>query len=430
MNDPWFSLPINNIKRAKSALEHGNLRKAAQALQSNGVHQGTREIIKILEEKHPWDEPIPIVESTVKRTRLFANPDVQRAIETFPNASAPGPDGFRASYLKDLITLPGSSSFLSVLTSFFNIMGTGSFPTILAPFYSAATLIPVKKKDNGVRPVGVPNVDHRTVSKLHFKKSCKEATRALSPYQLGVGVNSAVEAIPHAVQNLINNFEPNHSVLTLDFNNAFNSLSRPPMLKAIFESSPLVHDFASWTYSQHSYLFIQGKIIMSCKGVRQGDPLGPYYFALALQELVKAINLRFAESLKVHVWYLDDGTIICPSEIVSDVYSFIVHFIPSLGLELNASKCNVFAPTYQSEWNDLPEELQKSIDGITLLGTPVGSQSYIHNVVDKKVKNIITAIDLLPELNDPQAELCLLRACFGNSKIAHLTHPSLKLSTD
>ena len=235
----------------------------------------------------------------VKRTQLFSTADVQRAIETFPNASAPGPDGFRVSYLKDLVVLPGSSSFVSSITSFFNLMGTGSFPTILAPFYSAATLIPVRKKDNGVRPVGIPNVDHRTVSKMHFRKNCKEGARSLSPYQLGVGVSNAVEAIPHSVQNLIDNFPPDHSVLTLDFNNAFNSVSRPPMLKAIFESSPSVHDFASWTYSQHSYLFIQDKVIMSCKGVRQGDPLGPYYFSLALQELVKAIELRFVGCLKL-----------------------------------------------------------------------------------------------------------------------------------
>ena len=66
-------------------------------------------------------------------------------------------------------------------------------------------------------------------------------------------------------------------------------------------------------------------------------------------------------------------------------------------------------------------EVQKSTEGVTILGTPVGNQSYIHDVVSKKVKSIIAAINLLPELNDPQIELCLIRACFGNSQIAHLT---------
>ena len=160
---------------------------------------------------------------------------------------------------------------------------------------------------------------------------------------------------------------------------------------------------------------------MSCKGVKQGDPLGPYYFCLVLDELVKAINERF-KALNLHVWYLDDGTIICPSESVKDVLEFIADFTPTLGLVMNRQKCYVYAPTFQPEWDDLPPEIQKSTEGIVILGTPVGKHEYIAAFAEEKVDQLIEAIDLLPEINNKQSELLLVRACFGNAKFTHLTN--------
>ena len=210
-------------------------------------------------------------------------------------------------------------------------------------------------------------------------------------------------------------------MLTIDFSNAFNTADRKLLLQKVFEKSPLVSNWANWSYSQHSFLFVRSTHEMSCKGVKQGDPLGPYYLCLVLDELVKAINERFND-LNLHVWYLDDGTIICPSESVKDVLEFIADFTPTLGLVMNRQKCYVYAPTFQPEWHDLPPEIQKSTEGIVVLGTPVGKHEYIAAFAEEKADQLIAAIDLLPEINNKQSELLLVRACFGNAKFTHLTN--------
>ena len=103
--------------------------------------------------------------------------------------------------------------------------------------------------------------------------------------------------------------------------------------------------------------------------------------------------------LKLHVWYLDDGTIICPSEIVKDVLDFIADFTPTLDLVMNCQKCYVYAPTFQPQWDDLPSEFKKSTGGIVILGTPVGKHEYIAAFADEKVEQLMEAIGLLPEIN-------------------------------
>ena len=209
--------------------------------------------------------------------------------------------------------------------------------------------------------------------------------------------------------------------MTFDFLNAFNMVGRKTMLQRVLEISPAASKWANWAYSQHSYLFIGNSNIMSCSGIKQGDPLGPYYFCLVLDALVKAINEKFT-GLKLHVWYLDDGTIVCPSSMVKEIYEFVSNSSRSLGLELNDEKCFVYAPTHQPQWDELPPLVNRSTEGLVILGSPVGNMSFISDFAEEKVKELNAAIDLLPEMDNKQAELLLLRACFSNCKIAHLTN--------
>ena len=65
-------------------------------------------------------------------------------------------------------------------------------------------------------------------------------------------------------------------------------------------------------------------------GVQQGDPLGPFLFSMVLHSLFKLIEEPVL-GLDVHVWYLDDGTIIGDIDLVVRVLSVIEEFGPRLG---------------------------------------------------------------------------------------------------
>ena len=58
---------------------------------------------------------------------------------------------------------------------------------------------------------------------------------------------------------------------------------------------------------------MDGKQLDSCRGVQQGDPLGPLIFSLALQLAVEKVKSRSAAEAPGDpdfiAFYLDDGTV-------------------------------------------------------------------------------------------------------------------------
>jgi hypothetical protein len=72
----------------------------------------------------------------------------------------------------------------------------------------------------------------------------------------------------------------------LDRRNAFNSLSRQKMLYEVAQRCPALLPLAAWACQLHSRLPLRGRpdaTILSTRGPRQEDPLGPLFFALAMQ---------------------------------------------------------------------------------------------------------------------------------------------------
>ena len=80
---------------------------------------------------------------------------------------------------------------------------------------------------------------------------------------------------------------------------------------------------------------------MSKLGVQQGDPLVPLLFYVVLHSLVTSIEERVPD-LDVHVWYLDDGTIIGDIDLVVRALGVIEEVGPRLGAHLNHRKSEIW----------------------------------------------------------------------------------------
>ncbi|GKD43639.1 putative reverse transcriptase domain-containing protein [Tanacetum coccineum] len=129
-------------------------------------------------------------------------------------------------------------------------------------------------------------------------------------------------------------------MLTVDFSNAFNLVDRSALLHKVRVKCSSISLWVDFLYGQASRLYIEDTHIWSATGVQQGDPLGPFLFALILHPLLHKI--KDSCKLLLHAWYLDDGKILGDSEEVARVLDIIMVSGPGLGLELNIKKTEIF----------------------------------------------------------------------------------------
>ena len=103
--------------------------------------------------------------------------DLYKAIISFPNGSAAGPDKIVPQIFKDLVSKSNGSAgliFLKSLTKLINLIGDGKIPEPLRPFFFGAKLIALIKIDGGLRPIAIGNTLRRIASKCAGSKALSE----------------------------------------------------------------------------------------------------------------------------------------------------------------------------------------------------------------------------------------------------------------
>jgi hypothetical protein len=370
---------LYNIKRARQAIQDGHYRKAIQALSSSGLAP-VSEIVKDDLLKHP-QLPSPSVPSSPPPSSVRIEEScVLRALKTFPPGTAPGPSGLKVNHLKEAALCPSparASAALQSLSKVTNILGSGLAPSEVFPHICGATLLAIRKKNGGLRPIAIGEVLRRLVSKCLSRMVSSEAACILSPLQVGVGVPAGAEAIVHSINSIQEDpsISPSQKwVLLLDFSNAFNSISRVNMFEEIRSQIPSLSSWFESCYGSPSYLHFGPYTINSVCGVQQGDPLGPLGFALTLHPIVERIK-REVPHLLTNSWYLDDGTLCGSAEDLSSALSIIEEEGPSKGLHLNHLKSLLFIPKEDNSSNPLPSDIPVSRDGFDILGSPIGPPS-------------------------------------------------------
>ena len=151
---------------------------------------------------------------------------------------------------------------------------------------ASAGLIPLGKKDGGVRPIAVGETFRRLAGKILVSRYQPALSSQFQPSQLGVGFKGGSEVIIHRIRDWLASAGADEALLQIDFRNAFNSLSRAKMLPSVLQRCPLLHRYAVACYGHPASLFADGFQLESSEGEHQGDPLAPAFFAATIQPLV------------------------------------------------------------------------------------------------------------------------------------------------
>ena len=412
-----------NIWRAKKAVQDGQYSKAIKALTSNGLATPSREVLQEMLSKHPQSAPPTLPPGPAPTPVSLLTSAVRKGVLSFPHGSAPGPSALRPSHLREAVRCPSpdqADRLLAALTNVVNLLAAGQAPPTINPFLCGASLLASRKKSGGHRPIAVGEVLRRLVSKCLASHVRQSAISILNPLQLGVAVQGGCEAIVHAVSQAMTSLpdERRWSIL-LDFSNAFNNINREAMFVEFRRRLPGLSAWMEFCYSGQPLLHLGKDTIHSCCGVQQGDPLGPLGFALTLHPLVERIKAE-VPSLALNAWYLDDGTLVGPTEDLSAALEIVEREGPSLGLYLNRGKSLLYIPNQcDAAKSTLPPDVPVTRGGFCLLGCPIGPPSFCEEVLQARVAKIRECLDVLRDLGDSQLETTLLRSCLALPKLSY-----------
>jgi hypothetical protein len=369
-------------QKAQTKLSDGDIRGALKMLTSQDMIALRNEAtIQALEKKHP--PPRKYNSTTVFQQKKDNNMssvtslEVTKAIESFPNGSAGGLDAIRPQHLKDLTSDVLSQNKVNLTTSLTNL-GTlllllnGEVPSSICQILYGANLCALKKKDGGIRPIAVGSTIRRLISKIVCRRIVDKLESKFRPHQLGFGTKGGIEAAIHSVRRYLQ--YPHQStkvLLKIDFLNAFNMLDRDTILKKVNEEIPEFYNFLNQCYQKLSNLYYYGStVILSQRGVQQGDPLGPTLFCLGIQSMINSL------CSELNIWYMDDGTLIFDQENVFQDLESIISRLKDIGLELNFSKCELAVTSDDTEErNKILEQFNFIAPGDKLLKQ---DNTYIH----------------------------------------------------
>eukprot|EP00438_Fugacium_kawagutii_P017492 Skav211850 [mRNA] locus=scaffold1622:6900:9179:+ [translate_table: standard] len=353
---------------------------------------------------------------------------VAKALRSFPSATAPGPSSLRAQHLLEACWPGGRDSLLVQLAGVICLLASGLACDTAAPLLAGANLVAIPKQQGGVRPIAIGEVLRRLTGKCLMELVRQDARQMLFPAQVGVSVPAGSELAVHCVRA----WHARHAgvkgkvLVNLDFQNAFNTVSRQEVLSATRANFPSLTRWVRWCYGGPTTLQFGGTALQSAAGVQQGDPLGPLLFAAALQPL--ATELREGP-LDLALFYLDDGVLAGDVAAVGAAVAHVQQRAASLGLRLNLSKCEVVVPGADAAADlspALPAAMlwdtagsDKVFHNFEFLGAAVGDASFVASHTASRVDKTTALLEAIAEFEDPQVALRLLRACAGHSRLLH-----------
>lgn len=324
-----------------------------------------------------------------KLVEPFTREEVLNAIKECDGSRAPGPDGFNFNFIKRFWTLL-EKDFMDLMHQFhsdgFIHKGMSS---------SFITLIPKINDPNGLndfRPISLLGCISKLISKILANRLRKVINHIVSDVQTGFIAGRNIldgPLIINEVMGWVKKSKKKTLLFKIDFEKAFDSINWE-FVDTIMGYMNFSGKWRMWIRgvlsSARASVLINGspsKEFQYERGVRQGDPLSPFIFIIAMEaftyfmskgcelEMFKGLQTPKKGPMLSHLMYADDVMVI--GEWSKNNVNFLARFLRSFnlvsGLKINFHKSSLYGICCNES-----EVSEVALD----LGCKVGKIPFIH----------------------------------------------------
>ncbi|SCV70671.1 BQ2448_3433 [Microbotryum intermedium] len=237
-----------------------------------------------------------------KLERAYPLEEMTKAQESCKSNSSPGPDGLPVEFYRATWTVTGP-----ILRDVINSIPTEGLSAEPSPRNIAHIHLIHKRGDRdhlvNKRPISLINADERIISQAHNQRLAPLLESLIGPTQRGFVPNRWIGTNIAEVQCLMDPGLPGSVPVSgllavMDFEKAYDRLSHT-YLDAVLRAVGLGPKARQWyraTYTnQSASIFLNGWLSAAfdvLSGVRQGDPLAPSLFVLAIEGFACQIRSR------------------------------------------------------------------------------------------------------------------------------------------
>jgi len=459
-------------KKVESLTLQNRLHEATKILFSNGIAPPTNEILEQLQEMHPQlKEPIPELRTPEPQFKL--EPAKIKKIlfkKCGERWNSMDPYGWNTALLSLVRGDKGPGCFFSLLSTFLSQLIDADVSDLVAFSLSAGSIVGLYKDNEEERKLReekglkqrIRPINHGSLFlslafdfALHSKPAI-QAQNALRPIQQGIGAKRGMEMIAHVADALYG--EGHYAILKMDASNGFQNIKRSMLHRAVHKRCPSLLSLFQRYYTKESTCFFDldnaVRLVRAQEGARMGCKLSSFAFGLTTQDHYEATY-----SFLTHGGRESDGScmkaatddvvvIVKATKILANSEEIFYRRIgkirtvlnsaeEKLGLTFLTDKEELLLPrdwTLREEF--LPAGLRKEsvrsntfedtkLQGMEIVGAPVGSVAFCKKYVKNAVKKIIAESNTLADLH-PQCATKLLKECIcaQSAFLNQVCHPN------
>ncbi|XP_048494804.1 uncharacterized protein LOC125494938 [Beta vulgaris subsp. vulgaris] len=382
----WLKLGDKNTKFFHICASVRRSKNNISSLQLNGVKVSNPESIKKeavsffkeLFKEEPFPRPtfsgldFPKL-SVVQAENLvapFSLEEIDSAVTACNSKKAPGPDGYNFGFIKAAWNIIKTDVYLLVQ----EFWQTGKLPK--GSNMAFITLIAKIKNPNGFkdyRPISMVGSIYKIIAKLLTQRLKQVMSSLVGPLQTSFIEDRQILDGALIAGELFDSYKRNNKkaiFLKIDFHKAFDSVSWA-FLEWILAQMGFPPRWCKWisacVTSAAASILLNGSPTAPIKlqrGLRQGDPLSPFLFVLAVEvlnlmvkkstELNKWTGLEITKggSTLTHLQYADDTILFSPPSVKSllNIRNTLLLFQLASGLKINFHKSEILGINIHDSW--------------------------------------------------------------------------------